>query len=139
MVKHSPVNKHNENPAHNTLRIDKWLWTARLYKTRSLAQAAVQGGKVRVRGNKVKASFLVREGDVLVISESIYEKTLQVTGLSPRRVSASEALALYFETEESLKQRLKIQEERALLPETGKKPNKKERRLWTALHDKHDG
>lgn len=121
----------------SALRIDKWLWTARLYKTRSLAQAAVKGGKIRVRGNKIKPSHQVRVGDMLVISQGLYEKTVQVTGLSNRRVSAVEAASLYFETAESRDKRQKVQEQQSYQPETGKKPNKKERRLWVALH--HDG
>lgn len=123
----------------SALRIDKWLWTARLYKTRSLAQAAVQGGKVRVRGNKVKASHPLRVGDTLVISQGFFEKTVEVTGLSNRRVSAAEAALLYFETAESRDKRQQLQEQQHFQPEAGKKPNKKERRLWTALqNDKHD-
>jgi len=121
---------HTKTADEAALRIDKWLWTARLYKTRSLAQAAVSGGKVHMGGHKVKPSRSVRVGDILVVSQGLYEKTLVVTGVSTMRVSAPQASLLYTETDESITKRQEKQQaiQTQYLPVMSKKPTKKERR-----------
>ena len=93
------------------LRIDKWLWAARFFKTRSAAQQAVEGGKVKLQGERVKASKEVRIGDTLTIQIGAQEWTIHVEGLSDKRGSAPVARTLYREDEAS---RLKREEQSAL-------------------------
>ena len=80
------------------VRIDKWLWAARFYKTRVLAAEAVNAGHVRVNGERVKPARILRVGDRLTIRRGAVEMTVDVLGLSSRRGPASEAQALYRET-----------------------------------------
>ncbi len=115
-----------------TVRIDKWLWAARFFKTRSLASQAVKGGKVHRNGKRIKPSHSVRVGDTLQIQQGFDQKTVVVQGLSERRGPASEAMHLYRETEESRRQREEKAQQRRLLaktvPRPRGKPSKKERR-----------
>ena len=83
------------------IRIDKWLWAARFFKTRSLAAAAVAGGKVKVNGERVKAAKAVRLDDELSIHVGPYEYGVRVLGLSGRRGPAPEAALLYAESGQS--------------------------------------
>lgn len=83
------------------LRIDKWLWAARFFKTRSLAADAVEGGKVHLNGARIKPAKAVGIGDMLEIRSGHFVFAVAVRGLSPRRGPASEAAKLYAETEES--------------------------------------
>jgi len=83
------------------LRIDKWLWAARFFKTRSLAATAVAGGKVKVNGERVKAAKAVRLDDELSIHVGPYEYGVRVLGLSGRRGPAPEAALLYAESVQS--------------------------------------
>ncbi|KAF0191936.1 MAG: RNA-binding S4 domain-containing protein [Gammaproteobacteria bacterium] len=83
------------------LRIDKWLWAARFFKTRSLAAAAVAGGKVKLNGERVKAARAIRLGDELSIRVGPYEYGVRVLGLSGRRGPAPEAALLYAESIQS--------------------------------------
>ena len=83
------------------IRIDKWLWAARFYKTRSLAAQAVDGGKARLNGERVKPAKEVRIGDSLTIRAGELEWQVEVLALSERRGPASEASKLYAEGEES--------------------------------------
>ena len=114
------------------VRIDKWLFATRLYKTRALATAAVNGGKVHVNGARVKPAREVRVGDLIAISRE--GATLEVVArrLSDRRGPASEARKLYEETEESRhagEQRAEMRRLRALRnPAPEKRPDKKSRR-----------
>lgn len=114
------------------VRIDKWLWAARFFKTRALAKAAIEGGKVHMAGQRVKASKDLRLGAELFIRQGGDEKHVRVEALSDQRRGAGEAALLYKETEESLKER----ESRALerkaqganhLP-SEHRPNKRQRR-----------
>lgn len=87
------------------VRVDKWLWAARFYKTRSIAADAVEGGKVLVNGARIKPARPLKLGDELQIRTQSADYTVQVAGLSARRGPAVEAAKLYAETEESRRQR----------------------------------
>jgi len=113
------------------VRIDKWLWAARFFKTRSLAKQAIDGGKVRANGERVKASKEIEVGVLLKIRQGWEEKIVEVIALSDQRRSAALAQALYCETEESIKQREMRADERKTFGATAKTPSKpttKERR-----------
>lgn len=87
------------------VRLDKWLWAARFFKTRSLAKAAIEGGKVHLDGQRVKVSREIAVGDMLQIRQGWDEKVVQVVQLSDQRRGATEAQSLYAETAESLEKR----------------------------------
>lgn len=114
------------------VRIDKWLWAARFFKTRGLAKAAIEGGKVHAEGQKVKPSKEISVGQLLTIRQGWDEKIIEVVALSERRGPAPVAEALYQETSDSREAREKAAEQRKILkgldssPET--RPNKKQRR-----------
>jgi len=113
------------------VRLDKWLWAARFYKTRALAKAAIEGGKVHCRGERCKASKEPHLGDELLIRTGFDERTLIVRGLSGVRRGATEAQALYEETQESRERRERASEQRkagALGVTTEGRPSKKQRR-----------
>ncbi len=114
------------------LRIDKWLWAASFYKTRTLACAAVNSGHVRLNGATVKPAREVRSGDTLDILVGENRWTIVILGINPLRRPASEAQTLYSETEESAARRLAEQEARRLAPAPGSdlrgRPTKKARR-----------
>ena len=114
------------------MRVDKWLWVARLFRTRSLAAEAVNGGRVHVNGAAAKASREVRPGDQLEITRGGLRQTVVVKALSPRRGPASEAAELYDETPESLAERERYVEQRRLAaqtqPDFGGRPTKRDRR-----------
>ena len=113
-------------------RLDKWLWAARFYKTRSLAVDAVEGGKVQVNGERVKPAKVLKPGDALSVRNGPYSWEITVFALSERRGSAAEAAKLYSESDESRKVRedkialMKI--ERQSNPFPGGRPTKKARR-----------
>jgi ribosome-associated heat shock protein Hsp15 len=114
------------------LRIDKWLWAARFYKTRSLAAEAVENGQVRVNGERVKPSRAVHAGERVLVRKAGYEWDVEVTAVGDRRGSASEAAKLYAESEESAKAReLAIAKRRAAAasdPRLAGRPTKRDRR-----------
>ena len=83
------------------VRLDKWLWAARFFKTRSAAQQAIEGGKVKLNGERTKPAKELKQGDQLVIHISGYEWSVQVLQLSAQRGSATIARTLYEESEES--------------------------------------
>ena len=111
-------------------RIDRWLWAARLYKTRSMAAAAVRGGRVHLNGARVKPSRAVAPGDTIRINRDEWRMEVIVRGLSDRRGPARVAVNLYEETEASIEQRALEREgrraQRAAAPP--KRPDKKARR-----------
>lgn len=92
-------------------RLDKWLWAARFYKTRSLAVEAINGGKVHANGHRAKPSRNIRPGDQLVISQPPYEYSIKIVGLQKQRRPASEAQQLYQETAESRSKRELLREQ----------------------------
>ncbi len=96
------------------IRIDKWLWAARFYKTRSLATDDIHKGRVQVNGNEVKPARDVKPGDTVAMRHGSLTRTVVVRALSDRRGPAPEAQQLYAETEESLRLRAEAQELRRM-------------------------
>src|SRR5262245_38627713 len=115
-----------------TVRLDKWLWASRFFKTRSLAADAIDAGKVHVNGDRVKRAKEVRVGDEVQIRLSPYEHVVVVRGLSDRRGSAPIARTLYEETADSEAARAKLRDQLSLLPSAfvpgSGRPTKKDRR-----------
>ena len=114
------------------VRLDKWLWAARFFKTRSLAKVAIEGGKVHCAGQRVKAAKEIAVGEQLTIRQGMEEKAVQVTQLSEQRRGAPEAARLYEETAESIARREQQAAERKAglggFSPSDHKPSKKERR-----------
>ncbi|MEM9760382.1 MAG: S4 domain-containing protein, partial [Pseudomonadota bacterium] len=96
------------------LRVDKWLWAARFFKTRSLAKAAIEGGKVQIGGQRVKVSREIGVGDQLRIRQGWDERDVIVQALSDQRRGAPEAQLLYEETQESVERRAQSAQARKL-------------------------
>ena len=120
------------------VRLDKWLWAARFYKTRALAKTAIESGKVHCRGERCKPSKEPRLGDELQIRVGLEERTVEVKGLSVVRRGAPEAQLLYAETEQSIAKR----ESMAAMRKSGAmciisdgKPTKKQRRQLHQFQD----
>ncbi len=117
--------------ADDKVRLDKWLWAARFYKTRALAKAAIEGGKVHCRGERCKPGKEPRVGEEYVIRTGFDERTVVVQALSVVRRGAPEAQTLYAETGESIVRRELAAERRkagALGVQTEGRPSKKQRR-----------
>ncbi|HHL35232.1 MAG TPA: RNA-binding protein [Desulfobulbaceae bacterium] len=118
--------------AVDKIRIDKWLWAARFFKTRSLAARAVTGGHVHVNGLRVKAARPVQPGDRLHIRRGEEEFTVIVQALSGKRGPAKTAVTLYEETKESIVARETARDERRLIhaqaARPDRRPDKRERR-----------
>lgn len=114
------------------VRLDKWLWAARFFKTRALAKTAIEGGKVHYDGQRCKVSKTVDLGATLEIRQGFDEKTVVVKAISDQRRGAPEAQLLYEETPESIKLRMDEADRRrkfkAANPLFDQKPNKKQRR-----------
>jgi len=120
------------------VRIDRWLWAARLFKTRGLAHDAIVGGHVRVNGERVKPARDVRAEDVLEVRVGDVVRTVVVLGVAERRGPAKVAATLYQETAESLAARARRAEERRLEPafgdyRVGGRPTKLDRRRIDSL------
>jgi ribosome-associated heat shock protein Hsp15 len=125
------------------VRIDKWLWAARLLKTRTLAADAVKGGHVSVNGARVKPSREVGPGDELQMTIAQVRRTVIVRGVAERRGPAKEAVLLYEETPESIAAR-ELARERARLAgapgaDLGARPTKKDRRRLDATRGRGPG
>jgi len=122
------------------VRLDKWLWAARFYKTRALAADAIEGGKVEVGGARVKRAKLIQAGDSIRLRLGPYEHIITVRDLSERRGPASAAAGLFEETAESKKAREDLQFRMKIAApqfayESGK-PSKKQRREIEKLRDR---
>ena len=122
------------------VRLDKWLWAARFFKTRTLATEAVEGGKVDVNGARAKPAKPVGPGDELRITAGNQRFVVRVTGTGERRGSAEVARTLYEETPESAAERAKLAEQRKLAPQhfdfDAGRPNKKDRRDLRKFRDR---
>lgn len=119
------------------MRIDKWLWAARFFKTRSLASRACELGRIEANGQTAKASREVRAGDLLQVKNDGGEFQVEVLLLSEMRGPATVAQTLYRESEESREQRMKLAEERKAMPRFEAtregKPSKRDRRVIARL------
>ncbi|MCL7743625.1 RNA-binding S4 domain-containing protein [Guyparkeria hydrothermalis] len=125
--------------ASDSQRLDTWLWAARFFKTRQLASAAIDGGKIELNGQTVgKRGKSIRPGDRLTIGKAGMRFVVDVEGLNPKRGPASEAQALYRETPESVEQRRLVAEQRRAERELNPhhKPAKQARALLRALRGK---
>ncbi|XOF33057.1 MAG: RNA-binding S4 domain-containing protein [Candidatus Electrothrix sp. YB6] len=126
------MNSSKTQAQENPVRIDKWLWAARFFKTRSLAAKAVSGGHVHLNGKRVKPSRSVHPGEQLRIQRGHEEYIVNILALSSRRGPAKIAATLYEETEDSLARRTAAREERRLIRASAArpegKPDKRDRR-----------
>ncbi len=129
------VTDHVDPPTANAasrVRLDRWLWAARFFKTRALAAEAVAGGKVHIGGQRGKPSRAVRPGEILRIQRDPDEYVVTVKALSVRRGPAKEAILLYEETAESRQRREELSERRRLQPRvdlrSAGRPTKQDRR-----------
>ncbi|ENU29895.1 MULTISPECIES: RNA-binding S4 domain-containing protein [unclassified Acinetobacter] len=122
--------KQHEPTSMDAMRIDKWLWAARFFKTRSIAKAAIEGGKVHHNNERVKVSRDVRVGMQLTIQQGFEKKTVLVKALSAVRGGAPMAQQLYEETTESIEKRELQASQRKLhnLARPDHRPSKKDRR-----------
>ncbi|MEX6502858.1 RNA-binding S4 domain-containing protein [Pseudomonas zhanjiangensis] len=129
------------NDHDDKVRLDKWLWAARFFKTRALAKAAIEGGKVHCRGERCKPSKEPKVGDQLVIRTGFDERTVVIQALSAVRRGAPEAQALYSETADSILRREQAAAQRkagALGVQTDGRPSKKQRRQLHQFRDAQD-
>ncbi|AMW78975.1 RNA-binding protein [Acinetobacter sp. TGL-Y2] len=119
----------NQQPTES-MRVDKWLWAARFFKTRSIAKAAIEGGKVHVNNERVKVSREIRIGMELTIQQGFDKKTVMVKALSSVRGGAPAAQLMYEETEVSIVRRELLSSQRKLhnLARPEHRPTKKDRR-----------
>lgn len=124
----------SELQTHDTIkvRLDKWLWAARFFKTRAMATEAIKGGKIHINDARIKPSHWVKLGEEVRIRKDQQQQTVQVKALSDKRGSAPIAQTLYKETDESIKNRelqsSKRREFYLINPTPDKRPNKKQRR-----------
>ncbi|TMO76737.1 heat-shock protein [Pseudoalteromonas sp. S3776] len=132
MSKKNNTNADSDHSSEPKVRLDKWLWAARFYKTRALAREMVQGGKVHYNGQRTKASKIVEVGATIKLTQGVDEKLIKVLKVLEKRQSAPIAQTLYQETDASIAKR----EENAIArknnsffaPHPDKKPDKKQRR-----------
>ena len=124
------------------VRIDKWMWAARLVKTRSLAVDAIRGGRVKVNGAPAKPSKDVKPGDEIEFTQGVIRLTARINGTAERRLPASGAVLLYTETEESREQReQRIAEMKMTRPQgvdRNARPTKRDRRQFEKLRGRDD-
>jgi ribosome-associated heat shock protein Hsp15 len=127
------------NPGMTKLRLDKWLWAARFFKTRSLAKAAIEGGKVHLDGRRVKVSREITVGERLQIRQGWDERVVVVEALSDQRRGAPEAQRLYRETAESIARREQEAAARkaagGMIDRPAQRPTKKQRRQIHRFRD----
>lgn len=122
----------DKHQSGDKLRLDKWLWAARFFKTRSLAKAAVEGGKVQLGGQRVKVSREISAGDILQIRQGWDERVVVVKALSEQRRGAPEAQLLYEETAASIAKREEAAAARkaagGMIDRPAQRPDKRQRR-----------
>ncbi|RRJ82453.1 RNA-binding S4 domain-containing protein [Aestuariirhabdus litorea] len=122
-------------------RLDKWLWAARFFKTRSLAKQAVEGGKVHYNGARTKPSKEPKVGDLLKIRQGLDDLEVEIVAISEQRRGAPEAQRLYRESDTSIKKREAAAAQRKALrgnsPATAGRPTKKQRRDIRHFHDQN--
>jgi ribosome-associated heat shock protein Hsp15 len=131
-----------ESSSDGRVRIDKWLWAARFFKTRSLAAEAVAAGKVEVNDDRIKPAKLIGLGDTISVRVGPYVHVVTVRGLSERRGPAIVAATLYEETVESVAARTKLAEQLRMAPaafvyEDKGRPTKRDRREIDRFRDEH--
>ncbi len=126
-----PMSKKNEK-TEILIRLDKWLWCARFYKTRNIAANALKTGKITANGDRAKPSKTVRPGDSLNIRKGPYHYAITVVNLAKSRMSATDAALLYEESPQSISERElvanRLKAEATLMPATKGRPSKKDRR-----------
>lgn len=124
------MSKQLEQQPTESMRVDKWLWAARFFKTRSIAKSAIEGGKVHLNNDRVKVSREIRVGMELTIQQGFEKKTVLVKALSSVRGGAPSAQLLYEETEVSIARRELLSAQRKLhnLARPEHRPSKKDRR-----------
>lgn len=125
------------------IRIDKWLWAARFYKTRTLAVEEIDKGRVRVNEQEVKPSREVKAGDSINIRQGVVLRTVTVMGVSAQRGGAPQAQLLYAETEDSIKARAAATEQRRIAADPASslehgRPTKRDRRELDQARGKND-
>ncbi len=124
------------------VRLDKWLWAARFFKTRSIAREAISGGKVHLNGNRAKPARTLNPGDELRIQRGEDEYIITVVEFSGRRGPATVAQTLYEESEASRERREKLAEERRLQHQQHagreRRPDKRQRRRLVRFKNKYD-
>ena len=131
----------NSEQGTSKVRIDKWLWAARFFKTRSLAKSAIEGGKVQLAGQKVKVSREVASGDILRIRHGWDEREVTVIATSEQRRAAPIAQTLYQETEASVERRTRAAQARkaaGTLARPSQRPGKHERKALERLRKQFD-
>lgn len=121
-----------DTPQTDDMRLDKWLWCARFYKTRGLAAEAIKGGKITLNGERAKPSKTVEPGSRLTIRRGPYTYDIEILTLAKARKSAAEAILLYRESAESIEQRETLAAQLKLAamhtPGTDGRPTKRDRR-----------
>ena len=130
------------NPDQEKLRVDRWLWAARFFKTRSLAKSAIENGKILVNGGRIKASKEITLGDLLSVRRGDSVHIVTVLVLTDKRGPATIAQTLYEETEQSKLERAIVIEKKKIIQAgysaSKSKPSKKERRKISELRMKED-
>lgn len=126
-------------PSVEPVRLDKWLWAARFYKTRAIAREMIEGGKVHYNGQRTKPGKIVELRALVKLRQGNDERTVEIIEISSQRRGAPDAQRLYCETTESIAQREKLTQARKMnaltMPHPDRRPDKKERR--TLLKFKH--
>jgi len=134
------IQKKTELP--DNMRLDKWLWCARFFKTRGLASDAIKSGKIVTNNEKAKSAKLIQPGDRIKIRRGPYHFDITILQLAKVRKSASEATLLYEESQKSISQReelaLQIRTDAVLYPRTKGRPSKQERRNLIKLKGMRD-
>ncbi len=137
MSSHDDPERVHPPTSANAIRVDKWLWAARFFKTRALAADAVSGGKVHVNGARTKPAKPVRVGDRLEVQRGVVEMTVVVRALDDRRGPAPRAATLYEETDDSRAERERraaaTAAQRLATPQTQGRPTKRDRRAFDKL------